>query len=81
MVAPTYLIAVFVAFCYSNLGAWIRDVQASPLRQGAIGLVLAVLLLLVWCVRIGEKRWSEAGRAIDEQSGSAGGLKLDGEPL
>jgi SNF family Na+-dependent transporter len=64
-VAPTYLILVFLAFCYSNLGTWIRDVVSSPLRQGAIVLIVTVTAFLVWCVRIGERRWRELGLDVD----------------
>ncbi|HXV63292.1 MAG TPA: sodium:calcium symporter [Vicinamibacteria bacterium] len=64
-VAPTYLILVFVAFCSANLGHWIYDAVSSPLRQGALVLVGLVLVFLLVCVRIGEKRWRAAGLDID----------------
>jgi SNF family Na+-dependent transporter len=76
-VAPVYLIVVFVAFCYSNLGGWVRDVWESPLRQGAVILILAVTLFLVWCVRIGEKRWKSLGYDLDEKRRSAQGRTVD----
>jgi SNF family Na+-dependent transporter len=64
-VAPLYLVVVFVAFCAQNLGGWVRSVAEEPLRQGAMLLILAVIVLLVVCVRIGEKRWRAAGIDID----------------
>jgi SNF family Na+-dependent transporter len=64
-VAPLYLIVVFVAFCWSNLGTWVRGVAAEPLRQGALALIAATALLLIVCVRIGEKRWRAAGLDLD----------------
>jgi NSS family neurotransmitter:Na+ symporter len=64
-VAPLYLIIVFVAFCRSNLGDWIQAVADEPVRQGALGLIAAVILLLVVCTRIGEKRWRAQGLDID----------------
>jgi SNF family Na+-dependent transporter len=64
-VTPTYLLLVFAAFCWQNLGSWIGSVTASPLRQGAIGLILGVTIVLVICTRIGEKRWRAAGLDID----------------
>lgn len=64
-VAPAYLIVVFLAFCHSNLGTWIHEVRTSPLRQGALALVAAVLAFLIVCLRIGEKRWRAAGLDID----------------
>ncbi len=64
-VTPTYLLVVFVAFCWQSLGAWIDSVTGEPLRQGALLLVLATVVLLVVCTRIGEKRWRAAGLDID----------------
>ncbi len=64
-VAPAYLIVVFLAFCRSNLGAWIQAVRDEPLRQGALALVFATILLLVACTWIGERRWRAAGLDLD----------------
>jgi SNF family Na+-dependent transporter len=64
-VTPTYLLVVFVAFCWQNLPAWIGGVAEEPLRQGALALVLAVAVLLVACTRVGEKRWRAAGLDVD----------------
>ena len=66
-VAPLYLILVFVAFCWQNLPSWVRSVMDEPLKQGALLLVLAVTVLLVVCLRIGEKRWRAAGLDIDDR--------------
>jgi hypothetical protein len=64
-VTPTYLLVVFIFFCKDNLGAWLRSVADEPLRQGAVGLILATLVLLVVCTRIGSRRWREAGLDLD----------------
>jgi SNF family Na+-dependent transporter len=64
-VTPTYLLVVFAAFCWSNLPAWLRSVADEPLRQGAVGLILATAVLLIVCTRIGEKRWRAAGLDVD----------------
>ena len=64
-VTPTYLLVVFVAFCWQNLGAWVKSVADEPLRQGAVALIAATALILVVCTRIGEKRWRAAGLDID----------------
>jgi NSS family neurotransmitter:Na+ symporter len=66
-VAPAYLLIVFVAFCYANLGGWIRDAMANPVKQVALGLVAAVTVFLLVCVRIGEKRWRAMGLDIDNK--------------
>jgi SNF family Na+-dependent transporter len=64
-VTPTYLLLVFAAFCWQNLGSWVAAVVNDPLQQGAIGLIVAVAIVLVVCTRIGEKRWRAAGLDID----------------
>ncbi|HEX6881952.1 MAG TPA: sodium:calcium symporter [Planctomycetota bacterium] len=64
-VAPLYLLIVFAAFCKQNLGDWVQAVLDEPLKQGALGLVLAVTALLVLCTWIGEKRWRAAGLDLD----------------
>jgi SNF family Na+-dependent transporter len=64
-VTPTYLLVVFGAFCWGELGSWVRGVADDPRRQGAIALVVATTVLLVVCTRIGEKRWRAAGLDID----------------
>jgi SNF family Na+-dependent transporter len=64
-VAPAYLLIVFAAFTVQNLPDWIRAVADEPLRQGAVALIGAVIVLLVVCVRIGEKRWRAAGLDLD----------------
>jgi SNF family Na+-dependent transporter len=64
-VTPTYLLVVFAAFCWQNLGSWVKSVADEPLRQGAIGLILAVVVMLVVMVRIGERRWYALGLDID----------------
>ncbi len=68
-VAPLYLIVVFVAFCRSNLGDWVKAVADDWRQQLAIGLILAVTAFLVVCTRIGEKRWKAAGLDLDGQRG------------
>lgn len=64
-VTPTYLLLVFAAFCWQNLGGWIRSVAEEPLRQGAMLLVLATTVLLVVCTTVGARRWRAAGLDID----------------
>jgi SNF family Na+-dependent transporter len=66
-VAPLYLIIVFLAFCWQNLPSWVQAVADEPLKQGALALVVGVLVLLLVCLRIGEKRWRMAGLDIDDR--------------
>lgn len=64
-VAPAYLLIVFAAFCYSNLGDWVRSVTSEPLRQGAILTILATTAILCAFTYVGEKRWRAAGLDVD----------------
>ena len=64
-VTPTYLLLIFAAFCWQNLGSWVQSVVDEPLRQGAIALILATGTLLFICTLIGERRWRSAGLDID----------------
>lgn len=66
-VAPLYLLTVFGFFSVQNLGSWIAEVAAEPLRQGAIALILGILVLLVICLVIGERRWRRQGLDIDDR--------------
>lgn len=64
-VTPTYLLVIFVAFCWRNLPQWMQDVSVEPLRQGAMALILAVTAFLVACVAIGERRWRTQELDVD----------------
>jgi SNF family Na+-dependent transporter len=64
-VTPTYLLAVFIAFCWQNLPDWVRSVADEPLRQGAVTLIAGVALLLVGCTVVGERRWRRQGLDVD----------------
>jgi SNF family Na+-dependent transporter len=64
-VSPVYLLIVFGAFTIQNLPNWIRGVAVQPLAQGALALVVAVTVLLLACIRIGEKRWRAEGLDVD----------------
>jgi hypothetical protein len=66
-VAPLYLLAVFFFFCKNNLGGWVRAVAADPLQQGAMILIGVTLLILIICLRVGEKRWRAQGLDIDDR--------------
>jgi neurotransmitter:Na+ symporter, NSS family len=70
-VTPTYLLVVFAAFAWSNLGGWVRDALADPLQLGALALIVAVLALLVVCLWIGEYRWRLLGMDVDGREPAA----------
>jgi hypothetical protein len=66
-VTPLYLLTVFFFFCKNNLGDWVKSVVDDRIRQGAIALIVAVTVLLIVCLAIGEKRWRAQGLDIDDR--------------
>jgi NSS family neurotransmitter:Na+ symporter len=66
-VSPLYLLIVFLVFSVQNLPNWVRGVANQPLAQGALALVMAVTVLLLVCVRVGETRWRAAGLDLDDR--------------
>jgi SNF family Na+-dependent transporter len=64
-VCPIYLLLVFGAFTIQNLPNWIRGVAGQPLAQGALALIAAAGVLILVCIRIGERRWRAAGMDVD----------------
>jgi SNF family Na+-dependent transporter len=64
-VTPTYLLVIFAAFCWQNLGTWVQSVLDEPLRQGAIALIVATGAMLFVCTKVGERRLRAAGLDID----------------
>jgi SNF family Na+-dependent transporter len=66
-VSPVYLIVVFVGFCWQNLPGSLRGVAASPVAQLGVAMIVAVTVFLLWCVRVGERRWRAEGLDIDNR--------------
>ena len=68
-VAPLYLLVVLVAFCITSLPASLRRISEQPLAQGALALVLAVVVISALCLRHGERRWRRLGLDLDGKRG------------
>lgn len=64
-VTPLFLAAIVISFCIKDLPAWLKAIKDEPLRQGSMALIIGVILFLVICTRIGEKRWRAQGLDID----------------
>ncbi|MEZ5963670.1 MAG: sodium-dependent transporter [Planctomycetota bacterium] len=64
-VAPAYLLFIIGRFCIYDLPGWWSDAMGSTGRMMAMALVGAVVLLLLICTAIGEKRWRTQGLDID----------------
>jgi SNF family Na+-dependent transporter len=65
-VAPLYLIIIFVAFCFQNLGPSLRAAWASTGSRVGILVILATLVFLAVVVKMGETRWRAQGLDIDD---------------
>jgi SNF family Na+-dependent transporter len=65
VIAPAYLLGTIGWSCYETLPKWIDGLQADATAMMAMGLVGLVVVLLVVCTAIGERRWREAGLDLD----------------
>ncbi len=68
-VSPVYLLVVLVAFCITNLPASAAQIAEQPMAQLALWLMVAIMAVLLVCVRIGEKRWRALGLDLDGRDG------------
>lgn len=62
---PLFLVVVFIAFCWTNLGGWIKSVVDDSTKQLSIGVILATIVMLVVITAKGEKRWRAMGLDLD----------------
>ncbi|MBI4701429.1 MAG: sodium-dependent transporter [Deltaproteobacteria bacterium] len=69
-VAPVYVIVVFVGFCVQKMGESARSIAERPAALLALGLVAAMAIVLIVCVRLGERRWRGEGLDIDDREPS-----------
>ena len=74
-VSPTFLIVIFVGFCWNNVPPYIRTVLGNP-ETGqppnlsalyAFGVILLVMVMLLVVTAIGSRRWRAAGLDLDGQ--------------
>ncbi len=65
-VSPSYLIIIFVAFCWQNLGPSLRDAWATTGSRVGVISIVATLVFLLALVRVGEQRWRAAGLDLDD---------------
>ena len=67
-VSPTYLIIVFLAFCFQNLGPSLRAAWANTGSKAGVLSIVATLVFLLVMARIGERRWRSQGLDIDDKN-------------
>lgn len=66
-IAPAYLIIVFVAFCFQNLGPSLEAAMATTGSRMAMLTIVGLIVFLLVVTRIGEKRWRAQGLDIDDR--------------
>ena len=64
-IAPAYLLIVLAGFSYFNLGDKLRELGGNPVALWTVMIILAVVVLLIVMVAIGERRWRAAGMDLD----------------
>jgi SNF family Na+-dependent transporter len=65
-VAPAYLIIIFVAFVFQNLGPSLTAAWSSTGSRVGVLVILATLVFLLVVVKMGESRWRAQGLDIDD---------------
>jgi SNF family Na+-dependent transporter len=65
-VAPTYLIVVFVGFCWQNLTDSLRGAWATTGSRVGVLVILATLVFLIVVAAKGEQRLRSQGLDIDD---------------
>ncbi len=61
-VTPVYLLGLFLAFCYYQIGDEARAVAESPVALASLGFIAIVLAFLLLMTHIAGKRWQREGR-------------------
>jgi SNF family Na+-dependent transporter len=78
-VSPTYLLVIFLGFCWYNIPGYVRTVLGDPAAgipadQSAILawiVILAVIAMLMIVTAIGSRRWRAMGLDLDGKLGPA----------
>lgn len=78
-VSPTYLLVIFVGFCWYNIPGYVRTVLGDPAagipadRSAILAwiVILAVIAMLMIVTAIGARRWRAMGLDLDGKLGPA----------
>jgi SNF family Na+-dependent transporter len=62
-VSPVYLLAIFAAWAWQNMGGYVQSFREDSVVRWSIFFLLAVLALFLWWIRLAVRRWEkeEAG--------------------
>ncbi len=68
-VTPVFLLAIMAGFVYYDLSQYINDLEANPVAQKSIYVILGVIAFFTVAVSIAVRRWAADGRLKEiEQS-------------
>jgi SNF family Na+-dependent transporter len=62
-ISPVYLLIVFVAWAWQDVGARLDDFSKSAAVRWSLLFLLALLLLFLWWIRLAVRRWNMEDRA------------------
>lgn len=58
-VSPVYLLVIFGAWAWQNMGGYVRSFREDSVVRWSIFFLLAVLVLLLWWIRLAVRRWEK----------------------
>jgi NSS family neurotransmitter:Na+ symporter len=64
-VTPTYLIVVFVGFCWQSLPGYLSGLQGNDVARWTVLFIVAIAVGLLILTRVGAGRWRAAGLDLD----------------
>lgn len=58
-VSPVYLLAIFGAWAWQNMGGYVQSFREDSVVRWSIFFLLAVLALFLWWIRLAVRRWEK----------------------
>ena len=58
-VSPVYLLVIFGAWAWQNMGGYVQSFREDSVVRWSIFFLLAVLALLLWWIRLAVRRWTQ----------------------
>ena len=71
-IAPAYLLVVLVGYAVQNLGPALQKTSSDPVGLWTLVIIVAVVVLLVCVLCVGERRWRAAGLDLDGKNRTGG---------
>lgn len=67
-ISPTYLLTIFIAWCWQNLPSQVRLLRDETVPRLSMLLIVAVAVFLTILINIASKRWGRQGLEDDEST-------------